>query len=62
MRDLRLKKQKQNFAENNKTIVSTTVSSQQSAAPVQEKVQLTEQEKRIAAAMGLSESEYAKWK
>ena len=48
--------------ENNKTIVSTTVSSQQSAAPVQEKVQLTEQEKRIAAAMGLSESEYAKWK
>ena len=48
--------------ENNKAIVSTTVSSQQSAAPVQEKVQLTEQEKRIAAAMGLSESEYVKWK
>ena len=48
--------------ENNRNIVSTTISSQQSAAPVQEKVQLTEQEKRIASAMGLSYSEYAKWK
>ena len=48
--------------EANKEVVSTTVSTHQSSAPPQSKVQLTNDEKRIAAAMGISESEYAKWK
>ena len=48
--------------EANKGIVSTTVSTHQSSVPAQSSVSLSPEEKRIAAAMGLSDSEYAKWK
>lgn len=46
--------------ENNRNIVSTTVSTKQTQ-PVEQINSLTPEQKRVAAAMGLSESEYAKW-
>lgn len=48
--------------EANKGIVSTTVSTRQSSVPTTNTTSLTAEERRIAAAMGLSENEYAKWK
>ncbi|MBQ8002528.1 MAG: hypothetical protein IJ297_03705 [Clostridia bacterium] len=47
--------------EANRGIVSTIVDNKQTSQ-VQKPVSLTSAEKRIAAAMGISESEYAKWK
>lgn len=46
--------------EADKTAVSTVVSTKQSA-PVQNTVTLTNDEKHVAAGMGLTESEYIKW-
>lgn len=48
--------------EANKNVVSTTVSTRQNSIPTHGNETLSAEEKRIAAAMGMSESEYAKWK
>lgn len=48
--------------EANRNIVGTTVVSTKQTKPKQTSSGLSEQEKRIAAALGLTESEYAKWK
>lgn len=44
----------------NKNSVSTIVDTRQSQ-PVEQKVTLTAEQKRVASAMGMSESEYIKW-
>lgn len=44
----------------NKNSVSTIVDTRQTQ-PVEQKVNLTAEEKRVAAGMGMSESEYIKW-
>lgn len=46
--------------ENNRNNVGTTISTKQTQ-PVEQINSLTADQKRVAAAMGLSESEYAKW-
>lgn len=46
--------------ENDMNAVGTSVSTKQSK-PVENPVSLTAEQKRVAAAMGMSESEYAKW-
>lgn len=48
--------------ESNKGIVSTTISSNSSSQSMQTKIDLSPEEKRVAAAMGMSYAEYAKWK
>lgn len=48
--------------EKNREAVGTTVTTRQSSTPTPTQSSLTDQERRIAAAMGLTESEYAKWK
>lgn len=48
--------------EANRENVSTTISTRKSSPVGVETSNLTAQEKRVAAAMGMTESEYAKWK
>lgn len=48
--------------EQNKSVVSTTIKNKKSNVATTNQVELTSEEKRVAAAMGLTESEYLKWR